>query len=66
MTLLTGTLLSSTETLLVSIPESAGLLTFGVALVVLAVVLRNALSRRPVQEVDEDIAAMLETRGKKR
>lgn len=45
LALLRFTEFASVETLLVSIPESLGLLVFGVGLVVLAVFIRSILSR---------------------
>ena len=43
------------ETLLVSIPESIGLLLFGVGLVVIAVVIRSFLSREKTEKADEKV-----------
>jgi len=46
---------TTVETLLVSIPESIGLLVFGIALVGLAMFLRTILSREDVAKGDENV-----------
>lgn len=55
LALTTIELFASAETLLVSIPESLGLLVFGIALVVLAVVIRNYMSKNASEETGKKI-----------
>ena len=43
------------QTLWVSIPESIGLLVFGVGLVIIAVLIRSFLSREKTEKADEKV-----------
>ncbi|HEX3101727.1 MAG TPA: hypothetical protein VHQ01_08045 [Pyrinomonadaceae bacterium] len=45
--------IAAIRTLLVGIPESAGLLVFGVGLVLTAVLIRRLLGRKADEEADE-------------
>lgn len=55
MVLLALTELAIFETLLVSMPESLGLLAFGVGLVVVAVLIRSFLSRGDGDKKDDEV-----------
>ena len=46
---------ASAETLLVSMPESVGVLVFGIALVMLAVAIRNFMAKSASEKTEEKI-----------
>ena len=46
---------ATSESLLVSIPETAGLLVFGVGLAILAILMRSFLARGEKDKTDESV-----------